>query len=572
MQLFNRKPGKIYHLSLIFTLCMVFSDLSWAQTYNRQLADGVTLSQVVTQSSNQPQVINVLKVDRQRPGVNLQAVIAQDKVMNTDATKGRESISSIAKRLNATAVINADFFPFTGDMLNMHITGGELISEPMADRMIFGITSDGRCLIDTLGFNAKLTLQDGRFITIRGINRPRGKNEVVAYTSKYSSAGTEGKGVEALVKINSPVKINTKISGTVTEIRNPAVAVPIPADSMVISGEGISAIPVGEWLKSGDTVTIEFNITPACTSGWETVTEAVGGNPILMKNGKLINESFDNTSFSIGPHPRTAAGVTADGKLVLATVDGRQSISRGMSLKQIAEVMKSQGCIDAVNLDGGGSTTMATLFGILNSPSEGAERPVANGVAVFGSPLPDPESYPAFAISALPEPVKSGTSVQLSLVDASTGEALSASLADQVIWCTTGGIGFVDQSGKLYGVKARKGKVIAKLGAVTSIMPVEVIPGDAAKFSAKIDQDESGAPNRSTVSVSVTDLNGNSISGQLIHLNVTGGTPDLSDMTTDSKGKVSTGITWDAAPGEKAFVVVTCGGFKPETLNRPKQP
>ncbi|MHB1459548.1 MAG: hypothetical protein ACYC0V_21770, partial [Armatimonadota bacterium] len=152
-------------LAIIFSVVCVFQVTTplYAQSYTKHLADGVILHQQVMgqNDSASPQIINIIEVDPSKPGVKISAVIAQDRVMATDATKGRETISSIAKRLKAAAVVNADFFPFTGDMLNLHITGGELVSEPMSDRMVIGITADGRCLFDTLGFDGRLTLKEG---------------------------------------------------------------------------------------------------------------------------------------------------------------------------------------------------------------------------------------------------------------------------------------------------------------------------------------------------------------------------------------------------------------------------
>ena len=82
--------------------------------------------------------------------------------------------------------------------------------------------------------------------------------------------------------------------------------------------------------------------------------------------------------------PRTALGITKDKKLLLVTVNGRQpGISVGVTLTELAEIMIDLGAVDAMNLDGGGSTTMVIRNQVLNLPSDGIERPVSNGIMII---------------------------------------------------------------------------------------------------------------------------------------------------------------------------------------------
>jgi len=117
------------------------------------------------------------------------------------------------------------------------------------------------------------------------------------------------------------------------------------------------------------------------------LTTAVGASHVILKGGATDNLAT-SSEFSYTRHPRTAAGVTADGTVVLIVVDGRQpSVSNGASLADLAYIMASLGCVDAVNLDGGGSSTfiLKNEKGTLvteNSPSGGTLRAVANGLMV----------------------------------------------------------------------------------------------------------------------------------------------------------------------------------------------
>jgi exopolysaccharide biosynthesis protein len=114
----------------------------------------------------------------------------------------------------------------------------------------------------------------------------------------------------------------------------------------------------------------------------------LGGGPILLKEGAPAAETDSGIyaeGFSRNRHPRTAVGIRKDGSLVFITVDGRRpSQSVGMTIAEIADLMRELGCTDAINLDGGGSTTMVIRDKVVNHPSDpSGERPVGNALLVF---------------------------------------------------------------------------------------------------------------------------------------------------------------------------------------------
>lgn len=141
---------------------------------------------------------------------------------------------------------------------------------------------------------------------------------------------------------------------------------------------------------------------PALSSTFPSISEnlsaysAIGGAPILLKDGKLV---FDFTTTSQGKYltnyellqsdifsttarpPRTAIGRTADNKLILFVCDGRQTHSDGATLTELAQLLKGIGCVDALNLDGGGSSAIVAAGKVLNKPSDGTERVVPSVVA-----------------------------------------------------------------------------------------------------------------------------------------------------------------------------------------------
>ncbi|MBR5018569.1 MAG: phosphodiester glycosidase family protein [Bacteroidales bacterium] len=124
-------------------------------------------------------------------------------------------------------------------------------------------------------------------------------------------------------------------------------------------------------------------------SRWEQDIEAedvVTTGPVLLVGG--VPEPVAGDKFNTNRHPRTAVGRRADGTVLLVTADGRNKQAAGLSMAELQQVMAALGCTDAINLDGGGSTTMVVRGAIVNHPSDNqqfdpaGERPVANAIIV----------------------------------------------------------------------------------------------------------------------------------------------------------------------------------------------
>ena len=117
------------------------------------------------------------------------------------------------------------------------------------------------------------------------------------------------------------------------------------------------------------------------------VEDAVGAGPALVADGQVrvsTNEEVFFGSAIPNTHPRTAAGIRADGTLLLVVVDGRQPVSRGVDLEQLAALMLDLGAEEALNLDGGGSSSLFVNGELLNRPSGvTVEREVMSAIGVF---------------------------------------------------------------------------------------------------------------------------------------------------------------------------------------------
>jgi len=550
--------------AVLLLIVFILAIPSYGARYVKPLADGVTFIQDIKTDPKAPLVINILKVHPQKSEVNVVSALGQDKIIDDSPTKGREALSSIVARKGALAGVNADFFPFTGDPLGLQIRNGELISEPM-DRAAVGITADGIAVFDKVGFDGTITSASGEQFPLRGLNRQRGKNELVLFTQVYGTSTGANEGIELPIAIDRPIKINTDITATV--IGAPcAVNSPIPAGGALLSAHGRPAEWIVQNLKQGDKITIRFDIKSGFGKNWDNVKEAVGGGPMLVRGGNIYVDASDQKfqpSFSATRHPRTAIGGTASGELLLVTVDGRQQISRGMTLNELAELMKSLGAVEAINLDGGGSSAFSIKGIVNNSPSEGKERLIANGILVY-SELKKNTPTPALRFCEEgPVEMVCGEGRRIEIIDESTGQPAAKEVRNNIIWGTTGGIGFVNQDGWFIPLKTGKGAVVALIGEKRAELPVIVVPGKPAKLTAKIVPDPTGAPNLGQVVVKLTDANGNGIAGKEVTITITGGMPDSRYKTTDAKGSAVFIVTWDSTK-DNAKVKVSSAGLTAE--------
>ncbi len=612
--------------SLFVLLCL--ASITHADMTVKRLAPGVTLTQEIDRKT--PLIINVVSVDLEAPGVRIGVGIGQDKVNAPDATQGREDVSRLARRWGAVAAVNADFFPYTGDPLGVGIRNGELFSEPFpgihgsGPRVTLGVAADGTVRFDTLGFLGDLQAADGARSLVSGIDRSTAPGEIVVYSPVYGqTTSNKTGGVEAVVDgVNLPVRANKLMAGRVSrlEVVSGGTTETIPAGGLVISGgPGAGADFLARHLHPGDPVSFVLAVAPVgqtlgalqggslprtrgdlpSRSGaglnraayvWAGVTSAVGGGPRLLVDGQIAvdwaAEGFD-AGFAGSLNPRTAVGTSRDGRhLYLVTVDGRQAFSKGVSLPGMAAILKRYGAWNAINLDGGGSTTLAADGLTVNSPGgDGAERPVADMLLVYSDhafqptvpllPTVSREAEAGQDDAPLPQivlprtPVRVGTAVPLRVQD---GSRLVPGSASGIVWSgpATGGIGFVNQKGYLITAAPGTSTVTALYKGHLLTARVTVIgktaPASVYTLQCRLAPDPYGMHNRSQLVIRITDQNGKPLASAPARVQVTLGTVDQTTIQTDRDGAATVGITWNAETG--GSVHITSGALMPQTLAR----
>ncbi len=276
------------------------------------------------------------------------------------------------------AAINADFFnTTTGVPVGLVIFNGEILSSESSGWQTIGFKSDGSVVLGEPGIGYTLSGNFGS-VKIAKVNKEMSpSNGVTLYTPAYSTTTHAAVATYNVVLsvTKGQLSVGGQVQGKVVAVQSASAAYSISEGQMVISLATSGDSAALEKLKAisvGDTLTI--NVSDSAK--WRDVVFACGGSERLLSNGS-------NVASASTAAPRTALGVKADGSVLLYTVDGRQAgVSAGATFAETAARMAELGCVDAVNLDGGGSTTLGTVlpgnsYGtltIINSPSGGALR------------------------------------------------------------------------------------------------------------------------------------------------------------------------------------------------------
>ena len=296
---------------------------------------------------------------------------------------GTESLVSLTRRHKAFAAINGGFFEmsgtFRGESVGALKIDGEWVSEPEQGRAVIGFrTVNGKieAYIDRIALLLELVLPNGEMLRIDGMNRSRGRSELVIYRPHFHAVTlTMPDGVEVVVR-----------DGEVTGIYNQQGSSRIPADGYILSASGRKRADLLGHLKQGDAVEIRETIIPERVGDsnlWSSCVHIIGGGPLLLRDGiapsteAYEREGFDQAFHSFW-HPRTAIGKKADGTLLFVTITAAEAgVRRGVMLARLSELFLEWGATDALNLDGGNSSMLVVRDEIVSIKKVGVTKPNA---------------------------------------------------------------------------------------------------------------------------------------------------------------------------------------------------
>lgn len=362
----------VSQLFVLFVLCVSISAQQW-----KSVANGVEYAEVRREFSGKPVNINLLRLDLNKVRLDVHHAM--------DAAIGMEPTSSIAARHKAIAAINAGFFrldksQFGGDAAGILMIDGQLLSEPEKDRIQI-LIDNRRDRTNVLFARTALSLavKIGKAtVDLTGINRERKKDDVVIYTPEFGPTTLSGNdGIEIVAASGKVASVSTGVGNSV-----------IPANGFVISASGSFRDALIEAVRNSSPVSIirRWDGLPSEVSGNRAGLDITNGVPLLIRNSKIDitwEQEKTSKSFVETRHPRTAVAKLKDGKFLMITADGRSEASGGIGLQDLAEYLLSLGAIDAMNLDGGGSTTMFLDGKVVNHPSDKeGERKVSDVIIV----------------------------------------------------------------------------------------------------------------------------------------------------------------------------------------------
>ncbi|MBT2690833.1 phosphodiester glycosidase family protein [Bacillus sp. ISL-47] len=364
------------------------------------------------QQTTGPWVLNVLEVDPDTFNGTILPELGKDKVQE------KETLTEMAGRNNALAGINGGYFVVgnkdgtPGDLAGISVMDGKLVSEAVNGRSSLILPSANTDAdIASVSSSQTAISSDGAAREVDGLNRKPGlirgcggtggdtptenpkhdytcidESELIHFTPVFGNETEAGDGVEAVLnEAGEVIALRTQRGGE------------IPREGSVLAGTGEAA----QWLEAHAQVGMNLQVKNEVTAdgkslSLEQTAGIINGGPRLLENGKIsINAAAEGFHWEENPefyyrfgerrNPRTLAGVKADGTLLFVTVDGRApGLSVGANFEESARIMKSLGAVDALNLDGGGSTSMTVGNTLVTRPSDQTgERPIADAILLL---------------------------------------------------------------------------------------------------------------------------------------------------------------------------------------------
>ncbi len=462
----------------------------------REVGPGVKHHRIYREAG--PWAIEVVEFDYRHPALRLETVRA--------AGKGLELTSQMANREDrdgnrVVAAINGDFFNAQGRPLNLQIRNGEIVQGAFP-RSVLAVSRAGEPIIAVTALVGEVVSQRGSH-RLAGVNRERSENELIMYNHHFGNrTNTNRHGRELTLRLLTAFTVNDSVPAVVVSPPSPQGNTVIADSLYILSAHGAAATWMAHALTAGDTVKL-FWQTPQIPIPLAT---AIGGTPRLIRDGKISIESEQENNrpdFATTRHPRSAAGFDENThRMYFVVVDGRQAgYSVGMTLPELAAFLRELGCTQAINLDGGGSSTLVVRGEVMNRPSDvTGERPVANALLLLCSAT---SNIPAF-LKMWPSTVEAllGDSLRFTVSLTDSFHNPIAISPDELSWRASPTIGRIDKQGHLWAATALgsgfvcvtngqisdSARVVVHQPAALEIYPshTSLKPGQTQRFLARI--------------------------------------------------------------------------------------
>lgn len=478
------------------------SAASYQVKENNEVAPGVTHRQEQMKSGYIEETTNIMEVDVSKSYNTVQMNYPVPFPSLSPVTTQAESISKEGNRVLGS--INGSFF-HTNNALPAYLVSedqsifnlGAISSDSngyMSIPTAFGMDENGRAQIGEFYFDMEFE-HDGDRVNVDSVNKDREAGEIIVYTPSYRFDWTKSNqyGIEITVAnldkpLDSPeVDFGEQVTGNVTKIRpyGKEGRTQVPDDGFVLSIQGGALSSRYSDIEVGDDLSLSIDIP----SAWKDTQYMLGSGPMLVQNGQVDISMNEDSYRASERHPRTAVGTSKDGsKVYFVTVDGRQNgYSDGMNLTEFAEYLESKGIYQAMNLDGGGSTTMAvrqrgdTLPSVVNSPSDGWQRSVSTTLHAVNTAT-DSQPTHLEARKVQEGKIMAGSSVEVEVGSLFDQYNYPISINESnVRYSVNGNVGHMEGN-RFVADREGSGAIVVTYGTATKELPVDVVE-DADRFT-----------------------------------------------------------------------------------------
>jgi phosphodiester glycosidase len=384
-----------------------WSAVRFSSGFTVPVVPGVSYSHFTVATSIGPLSIHHLRLDLSRRAVRLGVGLAHNQIISAD-----ETVSSMARRSGAVAGVNGDYFDIgdSGMPLNIVVKDGRLLRSP-SGRMALAIGKDRSVQIARYRWAGSVVFPATRqSYWLAGFNTGLVHNAIVAlsndrgYGAPVPGPGTRQTVVELAPEEESrgafvipstqaagPFSRHKRTLYTIKRVwRQEAYHAPFPMGVILLVGRGTAAA----WLLRNVTAGMRVEVNLATDPDWRGLAGVIGGGPLLVRGRQIVDDLYSPAPNERDHrHPVSAVGISRDGRtMVLVAIDGRQPrLSIGLTRPQLAAYMRSLGAYQAMAFDSGGSVTMVVRLPghsaptVVNSPSDGRERRVADALLVFSA-------------------------------------------------------------------------------------------------------------------------------------------------------------------------------------------
>lgn len=464
--------------------------MEWKTTSEQtwELAPGLRLVRAQLRSTHLKETVYRLELEDGAPYVDWFPVSSGDRIVRLE-TVGNMIQEVMQRKLDVVAGINGDFFSYTGVPSGLQIKNREVYTSPPKSKVVLaGMRDRSFQLRENIELNCFMETERGSVLQVDMVNRPRllkHENHAVVYNFRFGrSTRTPEGGCEAVIRMDGHAALlaGGQLAGTVENVYPDRSDSPLENGILVLSASGAKAQWMMEHLRPGVRVTLHLGFSQDIDSA----EQAISGNStlaaVLLRDGKMDSRLLDaSLPIHTDRHPRTIAA-TKSGKLNLFVIDGRQpGHSDGMTMAESAAYLQMLGMEQAINLDGGGSSTCyARLPGeekpiLVNSPSDGFERAVGNGIVIVNT-APMGELERLYLFPSLPAAVLARSHIVFQVKGVDPYLHPVSLQQESVVWKLHGEAGRIDGNGRFTaGKRKAKGWLEARIGRIRTRGDIHIV-------------------------------------------------------------------------------------------------